>query len=133
VEAGMNKVLVIAVALVGVFLIGFVPQYVKASRLDSEARQLRQDSAEAELRELIALTYLQANQKNYGLAAETSSRFFSRVQAVSQQAQDANRSKALQALLVKRDEVTAQLAKGDAAVMSALEEMFTKVREATRR
>jgi hypothetical protein len=129
----MQKVLVIAGAVIAVFLIGFVPQYVRANRLDADLRQLRQDSAGAELRDLIALTYLQANQKNYGLAAETSSRFFTRIHEVSQQTQDATRRKALQDLLAKRDEVTAQLAKGDAAVIGALQELFTKVREATHR
>ena len=52
--------------------------YVKANRLDNNLRQSRQDGAGAELRDLIALAYVQANQKNYGLAAETSSRFFNR-------------------------------------------------------
>jgi hypothetical protein len=74
-----NKILVVAVALIGVFLLGFIPSYVKANRLESELRQSRQDGAGAELRDLIALAYVQANQKNYGLAAETSGRFFNRV------------------------------------------------------
>ena len=66
--------------LVGtVFLVGFVPQYVKAVRLEGELRQSRQEAAGAEIRDLIGLAYVQASQKNYGLAAETSSRFFNRV------------------------------------------------------
>ena len=36
-----NKVIGVAVALVAVFLVGFVPQYVKASRLEFELRQFR--------------------------------------------------------------------------------------------
>ena len=74
-----NKIIVAAVALIAVFLVGFIPQYAKAVRLESELRQSRQEAAGAEIRDLIGLAYVQASQKNYGLAAETSSRFFNRV------------------------------------------------------
>jgi hypothetical protein len=66
-----NRVIIAAVILVGVFLVGFIPQYVKANRLDTELRQARQANVTAELRDLIGLAYVQANQKNYGLAAAT--------------------------------------------------------------
>jgi hypothetical protein len=71
-----NKIIMTAIALVAVFLLGFVPQYIKANRLETELRQFRQEIAGAQLRDLIGLAYVQANQKNYGLAAETSGRFF---------------------------------------------------------
>jgi len=120
-----NKIIVAAVALIAVFLVGFVPQYVKAIRLESELRQSRQDAAGAAMRDLIGLAYVQASQKNYGLAAETSSRFFNRVRELANQTPDANRRKAL------RDKITAELAKGDAAVMGDLQELFVKTREST--
>jgi hypothetical protein len=127
-----NKVIGAAIALIAVFLVGFIPPYVKANRLENELRQSRQDSAGAELRDLIALAYVQANQKNYGLAAETSSRFFNRAREVASQMQDASRRKALEDLLASRDKVTAQLAKGDAAVTGDLLDLFNKTRQATR-
>ncbi len=127
-----NKILVVAVALIAVFLVGFIPSYVKANRLENELRQSRQDGAGAELRELVALAYIQANQKNYGLAADTSRQFFQRAQEMASQTQDAGRRKALEDLLASRDQVTAQLAKGDAAVMGDLLELFNKTRQATR-
>ena len=58
------------------------------------------------MRDLIGLLYVQANQKNYGLAAETGTRFFNRVREVANQAQDATRRKALEDLLAPRDKVT---------------------------
>jgi len=127
-----NKVIVAAVALVAVFLAGFVPQYVKASRLESELRQSRDAFAGAELRDLIGLAYLQANQKNYGLAADSIGRFFNRVRDVVNQSQDATRRKALEDLLAPRDKVTAELTKGDAAVLGDLQDLFSKTRAATR-
>ena len=113
------------------FLVGFVPQYVKVNRLENELRQSRQETAGAELRDLIGFAYVQASQKNYGLAAETSSRFFGRARDAASQAQDATTRKALEDLLALRDKVTAELAKGDAAVMGDLQDLFVKTRQAT--
>jgi hypothetical protein len=127
-----NKTIVAAIALIATFLVGFVPQYVKANRLENELRQSRQEAAGAELRDLIGFAYVQASQKNYGLAAETSSRFFNRVREVANQTQDANRRKALEELLALRDSVTAALTKGDAAVMGDLQQLFVKARQVTR-
>ena len=129
----MQNKLVAAIALVAVFLVGFVPQYLKASRLDKELRQSRQENAGAQLRDLIGLAYIQANQKNYGLAAETTSRFFSRARELADQTKDASSRKALEDLLVLRDKITAELAKGDAAVVGDLQELFSKTRQATQR
>jgi hypothetical protein len=126
-----NRILVSAIALIAVFLIGFVPSFVRANRLESELRQSRQAGAGAELRDLIGLAYVQANQKNFGLAAETTSRFFSRTREVALQMQDANRRKALEDLLVSRDKITSELAKGDLAVVGELQDLFLKTRQAT--
>lgn len=127
-----NKTIVAAIALIAVFLVGFVPQYVKVNRLENELHQSRQETAGAELRDLIGIAYVQASQKNYGLAAETSSRFFNRVREVANQTQDANRRKGLEDLLALQDSVTAALAKGDAAVMGDLQQLFVKARQVTR-
>jgi hypothetical protein len=128
-----NRAIIAAVALVVVFLAGFIPQYVKANRLDTELRQARQANLSAELRDLVGLAYVQANQKNYGLAAASMTRFFNRVRDVSNQTADPNGRKGLENLLVTRDKVTAALAKGDAAVMGDLQELFMKTRQATGR
>jgi hypothetical protein len=117
--------------LVVVFLAGFVPQYVKTNRLDTELRQARQANVSAELRDLIGLAYVQANQKNYGLAAATTTRFFNRVRDVANQTADQNFKRALENLLVARDKVTAALAKGEAAVIGDLQELFLKTRQVT--
>src|SRR5215467_8231493 len=126
-----NRVIIASVILVGVFLVGFIPQYVKANRLDTELRQARQANVGAELRDLVGLAYVQANQKNYGLAAATTTRFFNRVRDVANQMADPNARKAVENLLVTRDKVTAALAKGDAGVVGDLQELFIKTRRAT--
>jgi len=126
-----NKVIVAVIALVAVFLLGFVPQYAKVNRLDAELTQLRQQQAGAELRDLIGLAYVQASQKNFGLAGATSSRFFDRARQAANQAPEPNRRKALEDVLAFRDKVTAEMAKGDPAVLGDLQDLFGKTREAT--
>jgi hypothetical protein len=126
-----NKIIVAAVAAVVVFLIGFLPQYVRANRLENELRQSRQENTGAQLRDLIGIEYVQANQKNFGLAAETSSRYFDRVREMADRAKDTSSRKALEDLLTARDKVTAELAKGDPAVMGDLQDLFVKTQQAT--
>lgn len=120
-----NKVIVIAAGLVAVFLIGFVPQWMKANRLDGELQQMRQKVADSELRDLSALAYLQASQKNFGLAAETAGRFFGRVR------DGAAGRKAVEELASPRDKITAELAKGDPAAIGSLQDLVLKTRQAT--
>ena len=126
-----NKIIAAAIVAIAVFLIGFVPQFVKVNRLEDELRRSLQEKAVFQLRELISLTYFQATQKNFGLAAETSSQFFGRAREMTNQAQDAASRKALEGLLASRDKVTAALAKGDAAAVDDLQELFVKTRQAT--
>jgi len=126
-----NKVIVAVISVVAIFLLGFVPQYLKANRLENELRQTKQENAGAQLRDLAGLAYIQASQKNFGLAAETCTRFFDRARESASQAQDATNRKALEDLLTKRDKVAADLAKGDTAVMGDLQELFAKTRQAT--
>src|SRR3954449_6142478 len=106
-----NKIIVAAIVAVAVFLIGFLPQRVQVNRLEAELLQSRKEKAGAQLRDLISLAYFQANQKNFGLAAETTSRFFSLAREMANGAGDANSRKALENLLALRDKVTAELAK----------------------
>ena len=126
-----NKIVAAAVVVVAVFLIGFVPQFLKVNRLEDELRQSLQEKSGSQLRELISMAYFQAIQKNFGLAAETSSQFFGRAREMTNQAQDATNRKALEGLLASRDKVTAALAKGDAAALDDLQDLFVKTRQAT--
>ena len=125
-----NAIIVTVVSFV-VFLVGYVPQYAKVNRLDGELRQARLGNNSAELRDLVGLAYVQANQKNYGIAAGITARFFNRVREVANKTPDANSKKTYEDLLVTRDKVTAALAKGDAGVMTDLQDLFMKTRRAT--
>jgi hypothetical protein len=126
-----NKAVISAIALVVVFLAGFVPQYAKVNRLEAELRQARLENTSAELRDLAGLAYIQASQRNYGIAAGTTARFFNRVRETANQTPDANARKTYEDLLISRDKIAAQLAKGEAGVMGDLQDLFVKTRRVT--
>jgi hypothetical protein len=126
-----DKIIVVAVLLVVVFLAGFLPSYAKANRLENELREARRDLSLAQLRDLACLAYFQANQKDYGLAAGTSTRFFDRTREAASQSPDSIVRKSLEDLLSLRDPITAGLAKGDPGVLSDLQALFVKTRQAT--
>jgi len=126
-----NRLSVVVVLLIVVFLAGFLPQYAKAKRLENQLRAVRQENNLAELRDLVGLAYLQASQKDYGLAAGTSTRFFDRTREVANQTPNSPRSKPLDDLLNVRDKITTQLAKGDPGVLNELQTLFLRTRQAT--
>jgi hypothetical protein len=127
----MNRLSVVVVLLIVVFLAGFLPQYVNAKRLENKLRAARQENSLAELRDLVGLAYLQASQRDYGLAAGTSTRFFDRTREVANQTPNSSRSKSLDDLLNVRDKITTQLAKGDPGVLNELQTLFLRTRQAT--
>jgi len=127
-----GKTLLVSGALVAAaFLAGFVPSYLRKNGVEAELRVARHENRMAQLRDLAGLTYLQASQKNYGLAAGTSARFFQSAREVADQTSDSAEKKALEDLLARRDQTTSELAKGEPAVLSNLEALFVKTRQAT--
>ena len=85
----------------------------------------------AQLRDLAGLAYLQASQKDYGLASATSTSFFNRTREVANQTPDSSGRKPLEDLLSLRDQITGELAKGDPGVVSDLQTLLVKTRQAT--
>jgi hypothetical protein len=130
-DAVKNRLLAEAIAVVVAFLSGFLPQYVKTRRLEGELHALQQADANAELRDLAGLSYVQARQKNYGLAAATSARFFNRVRELANQAADRPARKALEDLMPARDKIAAELAQGEPGVIGDLQDVFARTRRAT--
>ena len=130
-DAVKNRLLIEAIAVVVAFLVGFLPQYIKIRRLEGELQALQQAKANAELRDLAGLSYVQASQKNYGLAAAASARFFNRARELANQAADPPARKALEDLIPPRDKIKAELAKGDPGVIGDLQDVFARTRRAT--
>src|ERR1035437_10323984 len=126
-----NTIIVAGVLAIAAFLAGFLPSYAKVRRLENDLRQAQQENRLAQLRDLAGVAYLEASQKNYGLAAGASARFFERTRGVAAQKPPSRRRTALQDLLSGQDKITAMLAKGDPGALDNLQTLFVKTRQAT--
>jgi hypothetical protein len=124
-----NRIGVVVVLLIIVFLAAFVPQYIKVKRLENDLSAARQENARAQLGDLAGLAFVQASQKNYGLAAATSARFFNRTREMASEAPDASGRKALEDLLASQDQITTKLTKGDPEALGDLQVLFKKTRQ----
>ena len=134
-----NKLILWASLIAGGFLIGFVPLRLNVGQQRDEISILENRLATCELsnrlaavRDLAALTYLEANRKNYSLATEYSTRLFNQVREMSGIAEPELRS-ALEDALGSRDAITASLAKGAPASASQLQALLINLQENTKK
>lgn len=127
----MNKIIVGVVLLMVAFSAGFIPQYAKGKRLERELSEARHANSLAQLRDLASLAYLQASQKDYGLASATSTSFFDRAREVANQTLDSSGRQPLEEILNLRDQITGGLARGDPGVVNDLQTLLVKTRQAT--
>ncbi len=120
-----------AAVVVVVFLAGFLPQYFKRASVESQWKASERKNREAEVRDLAALAFVQAAQRNYGLAAQTCGQFFARLQPIAAESAGTPAAKSFEEILGYRDKVTAKLAKADPGVMDDLQTLYLKTRSAT--
>jgi hypothetical protein len=121
--------------LVG-FLGGFIPQYRKgrdtAEQLSTQGRELstcRLSQQLSNVRDSAAMAYLQATQKNYGIATEYSKRLFDEAQKTASSTDDPGVRKLLGDVLAAREPIMADLANGDAAVISKLQPLLANLEQ----
>jgi hypothetical protein len=122
------------------FLGGFIPQYLKAreasQQLSSQIKELadcRLTQQLSQLRDSAAMAYLEATQKNYGIAAEYSKQLFDQAQRIASQTDDPGVRKLLGDVLAARDPITADLANGDAGVVSKLQPLLANLEQNAKR
>ena len=135
-----NKIVVWLIVLIVGFLAGFIPQYFKSHQLEQKVSALTSEvdacrSAEqlSQLRATATLMYLEATQKNYGTSGDYAGRFFDQAQRLASSAQDEALRNLLREILATRDQITTDLAKGDAAVVSQMQPVVSKVELDTKR
>jgi hypothetical protein len=116
------------------FLTGFILQYARLQRVQQElaasAKQLAicQSSDQlSQLRDLATMMYLETVQKNYGKAGEYSKVFFDQAQRIASGTEDPALRNLLHDILSTRDQTTVDLAKGDAAALSEIQPVVSKL------
>jgi hypothetical protein len=118
------------------FLIGVTLQYSRLQRvqqgLSASTKQLGQcQSSErlSQLRDTATMMYLEAMQKNYGKAGEYAKQVFDKAQETASSTEDVALRNLLHDTLSTRDQVTADLAKGDAATISEIQLLLSKLEQ----
>jgi hypothetical protein len=130
-----HLVLWFVLLLIG-FLTGFLLRYARLQRVQQElsasAKQLvlcRSSEQLSQLRDSATMMYLEAVQKNYGKAGEYSKEFFDQAQRIVSSTEDPVLRNLLHDILATRDQTTANLAKGDAAAVSEIQQVVSKLEQ----
>src|SRR5574340_191136 len=127
-----RKVLIWAAVLSLVFLAGFVPQSVRAGKLNRDLAQSRQDLAFSNLTNLMGRVFLETTNKNYGIALDLAGKFFTQGRAIANETASSEARQALEKVLARRDQITAALARGDAAIYGSIRDSYRLLLETAR-
>jgi hypothetical protein len=134
-----HKLVLWSVLLIAGFVAGFILQYSRVQRLQQElsgaTKQLEScHSGEqlSQLRDTATMMYLEATQKNYGRAGEYSKQCFDQAQLIASSTEDVALRNALREVLGTRDQITADLAKGDAAAVSEIQLVLSRLEQTTK-
>ena len=134
----MRKILllVVVVLIIWAFLLGYWPQHKQAAATEQENIQLKNQLAGAEAvvrvarleNELLVLIE-QAESQNYGEAQKLSNSFYDDLRKETDRDKGAAYESKLEAILARRDAVTAGLARAEAPTTGVLRQSLTEMRE----
>ena len=131
-----SKLVLWFLLLLAGFLIAFILQYSRLQRVQEElsasTKQLGscQSSQQlAQLRDTATMMYLEVVQKNYGKAGEYSKQVFDQAQQIASITEDSALRNLLRDTLATRDQITADLAKGDVAALSEIQLVLSKLEQ----
>jgi hypothetical protein len=118
------------------FLFGYILQYTTLHRVQGEltasTNQLgscRRGEESSHLRDAATMMYLEVVQKNYGKAGEYSKGFFDQAQRIGSSTDDPVFRNLLADILATRDQITADLAKGDSSALSEIEPVLLRLEQ----
>jgi hypothetical protein len=131
-----HKLVLWFLLLLAGFLVGFILQYSRLHRVQQELSvstkqfgSCQSSQQLAQLRDAATMMYLEVVQKNYGKAGEYSREVFDQAQQIANSTQDSALRDLLRDTLATRDQVTADLAKGDAAALSETQLVLSKIEQ----
>jgi hypothetical protein len=122
-----------AVLFLAGFLLGFIPEYQRASKLTKQLETAQLGSKLREIRELASLSYIDASKMNYGSAAEASERMFGLAREVANDTKDDGLRSSLNGLSTFRDTVKGKLSAADASVLEPLQQIVQKTQRDLKR
>jgi len=127
------------VLLIGGFLAGYIPEYLKNRdlRAQLEDPQKTIDSLKlqlqlGELRDHASLALLEMSRQNYGLARDHIGDYYGKLKDLSESVQDPALKKSLQDLSATHDTITADLSTVNPSTLAAWQPIVLKTYETTR-
>jgi hypothetical protein len=134
-----RKLFLWSVLSIAGFLIGFILQYVRLQQVQQELSASTKELGScqfseklSQLRDTATTMFLEVIQKNYGKAGEYSKQFFDQAQRIVSGTEDPALRTLLRDILGNRDQITADLAKGDAAAVSEIQLVLSKLEQAAK-
>jgi hypothetical protein len=131
-----RKLTLWSLLLIAGFLTGFILQFARLQRVQQEmsasTRQLgscQSNEQLSQLRDTATMMYLELVQKNYGKAGEHAKQFFDQAQRIGSSTEDPAVQDLLRDMLASRDQITGDLAKGDAAALSEIQPVLLKLEQ----
>lgn len=127
----LKKLTVGAGALIIAFLLGYVPSSISSRSAQQQNAELEHKLRVAELGSQLAMASYEANRNNFASATEFSSRFFNGLSEVITESKDQALKQKLQAMLLRRDEITSNPAQVDQTVKEKLAQMYVEYFQTT--
>ena len=121
----------IIIALIAGFAIGFVLEYSKLRRVQTDLDHAQAELQLAEMRDKLTEAHLEVLARNFGNAQARSSEFFKRVQALAAANADPSLQTSLTAMLQQRDEITKLLSQSSPDAEPKIRQLLNQVYKAT--
>ncbi len=129
----VQRILIYAGVLLIVFLIGFVPMWLKARGCAAELATAQRELNLARLQTTLASATIDARRGDYEPARQAASNFFTSLRAEAGKATDSVltdlQKQNIQPLFAGRDEVITLLARSDPASADRLADLYTSYRK----
>ena len=129
----MQRIMIYAGVLLIVFLLGFVPMWLKARSATNSLAETEHQLILAKMQNNIASAVIDARRGEYEPARQAASQFFTSLRAELDKADGSNLTEAqrqgIQPLLAGRDEVITLLARSDPAAADRLTDLYVAYRK----
>ena len=129
----MQRIAIYAVVLLIVFLLGFVPMWLKIRRCSDNLVKTEHELVLVRLQNDLASSLIDARRGDYEPARQAASKFFTSLQAETDIAEGSNftpqQRVLMRPLVLKRDEIITLLARGDPASADRLSDLYLGYRQ----
>jgi acyl-CoA synthetase (AMP-forming)/AMP-acid ligase II len=133
----MRRVILHAALLLGVFLLGFVPMWLKARECSTNLSEAGHQLNLARIQNTLASAAIDARRGEYEAARQAASSFFTSLRAETDRGDASTLSQAqregVQPLFARRDEFITLLARSDPASADRLSDLYVSYRKTMNR